>query len=382
MKDASAYAGREQTYVKHFILEHYLEKVAYNVASSQNCFTYVDGFAGPWKSASEKYEDTSFVIALETLRKVRAGLRPRKELRIRCVFVEEDAAAYRLLRDKVGEYGDVEIFTFNKRFEDAIPDIRRAVGREFALMFIDPTGWTGFPLESLRQLFASPAWGEVLINLMYGHLHRFLDHPSPGVRASVQALFGDELWKEKLEQDGGEDEVVRLYAEKLGSACSFKFATSTRVLKPVEDRTHFHLIYGTRHPKGLLVFRDVEKRAYDEQRLARGQAQNRVERDRTGQTDLFSLFGVRVPVEGPDDRTRNLQRARTDVVSRIERTDALTFGDLLDLALVTPLVWDTDVESWVRELVAAGEVVVEGMGPRERKPKRHHVVRRIPRGTP
>jgi len=49
MKSVGYYRGREQTYLKHFFLERYLERVAYVIGYSQPQFVYVDGFSGPWK---------------------------------------------------------------------------------------------------------------------------------------------------------------------------------------------------------------------------------------------------------------------------------------------------------------------------------------------
>lgn len=75
MKALDYYRGREQTYLKHFFLEKYLERVAYNIGSSTSAFVYVDGFSGPWQSGDETLEDTSFMIAIRKLRDVRAGLK-------------------------------------------------------------------------------------------------------------------------------------------------------------------------------------------------------------------------------------------------------------------------------------------------------------------
>ena len=61
------YVGREQSYVKHVFLERYLEALMFKTASVYNHIVYVDGFAGPWQSANEQFEDTSFGIALNAL---------------------------------------------------------------------------------------------------------------------------------------------------------------------------------------------------------------------------------------------------------------------------------------------------------------------------
>ena len=66
------YQGREQSYVKHVFLERYLERLVHKTASSYDHIVYVDGFAGPWQSASEQFQDTSFGIALNALRQAKA----------------------------------------------------------------------------------------------------------------------------------------------------------------------------------------------------------------------------------------------------------------------------------------------------------------------
>jgi three-Cys-motif partner protein len=109
MKEAGYYRGREQTYLKHFFLERYLERVAYVTGSAYPEFVYVDGFSGPWRSQSEEFEDTSFIIAIKQLRKVREGLaKIGKTLRIRCLFIEKEAEAFRALQRAVSDVPDIE----------------------------------------------------------------------------------------------------------------------------------------------------------------------------------------------------------------------------------------------------------------------------------
>ena len=65
MVSLADYAGREQAYVKHVFLERYLEVLALKTASTYDHIVYVDGYAGPWQSANERFEDTSFRHRLE-----------------------------------------------------------------------------------------------------------------------------------------------------------------------------------------------------------------------------------------------------------------------------------------------------------------------------
>ena len=47
--DLAAYAGREQAYIKHCLLENYLPDWGYKIGQAWDNLIYVDGFAGPWK---------------------------------------------------------------------------------------------------------------------------------------------------------------------------------------------------------------------------------------------------------------------------------------------------------------------------------------------
>jgi len=94
----SDYAGREQSYVKHVFLERYLERLAHKTASVYPHVVFVDGFAGPWQSANERLEDTSFGIALNALRGAKASWKARdREVRMSAFLVERDREAYKRL---------------------------------------------------------------------------------------------------------------------------------------------------------------------------------------------------------------------------------------------------------------------------------------------
>ena len=75
--DPLKYVGREQALVKRYFLKAYLESLIYKTASAYDEVVYVDGFSGPWQSTGEDFEDTSFGIALDALRKAKASWKER-----------------------------------------------------------------------------------------------------------------------------------------------------------------------------------------------------------------------------------------------------------------------------------------------------------------
>ncbi|MBI3451859.1 MAG: three-Cys-motif partner protein TcmP, partial [Rhodospirillales bacterium] len=233
------YGGREQTFAKHFFLDRYLERVAYNLFASQSfdVFTYVDGFSGPWQSANEKREDTSFVIALNKLRGVRNGLsRQGRRIKIRCLFIEKDRQAFQELEKVIGEYPrDIEIQVICGEFENQIATITNFIDKTFSFVFIDPTGWTGFGLDIIRPLLQLR--GEILINFMFDEINRFLDDSRSEIRTSYDRLFGGGGWRDEIREGEKiygmrrEDAVLHVYQERLRKAGNFEHVTSTRILK-------------------------------------------------------------------------------------------------------------------------------------------------------
>jgi hypothetical protein len=104
MKPVAYYKDREQTYLKHFFLERYLEAVAYHIGYSQKEFVYVDCFSGPWRAEDEELGDTSIRIALDRLNSVRNGLAQRQKYpSIRAIFVEKSPSAFATLKQVLQE---------------------------------------------------------------------------------------------------------------------------------------------------------------------------------------------------------------------------------------------------------------------------------------
>jgi len=385
MPDPSLYVGREQTYVKHFFLERYLERVAYNIYSFQNDFVYVDGFSGPWKSAAENYKDTSFNLALDQLRAVRKGQKERrgKDVTFRCLFVEKDPRAFAELKTTVASIDDVPIELINGKFEDHIADAVKFVGHSFSLIFIDPTGWTGYPLQKITPLLKLR--GEVLINFMSDHINRFIDDPRPNIAQQFDDLFGAAWFDDwKVLHDSGmtrEAAAIKVYTERLKMAGGYAHVTSTRILKPKSDRTYFYLIYATRHRKGIEEFRAIEQKAVDVQESLRNDVKYQAAVLRSGQPGLFGAAIANGAVATyEDERKIQLEQAHAKLLELLRaRSDGLSFGDLIGPVMETPLTWKSDLNGWIKELKEQGKIEVFGMTPRERTLKPGHLI--VLRGT-
>jgi three-Cys-motif partner protein len=356
-EEPDLYLEREQTRIKHLVLEKYLERFARIVGQWAGGILYIDGFSGPWNTVSEDFKDSSFAIALRELRAARETVRQvhRKDLRIQCVFLEKDPAAFHKLRDYAIQQTDADITPLNKPFEEAVPELVRIAESSkrshFPFILIDPKGWKGFAMDVIAPLIrVKPC--EVLVNFMTGHIQRFISDERAGLRDSFRKLFGDDSYGariEGLEGQAREDAIVMAYAERLSAVGGYPYASTALVLRPTEDRTHYHLVYATRNLKGIEVFKDAERKALKLSEVIRADAKRRAREAVSGQGELFG--GQEIP------ETEHLARLQTHFEKQAEqalfgmaeeRRD-WEYDDLYAAALRFPTVQETFLKRWLRD---------------------------------
>lgn len=399
MIDFSLYKGREQTGVKHFILSEYLQRFGPIIGSWCSTITYVDCFSGPWQERSEEFKDTSFSIALSELRKAREIHRhlSGRGLNLRAFFIEKEREPYLKLKNFATQVSksDVEIETRNAKLEDCIQDIvgfvRAGKPKNFPFLFIDPTGWTGFGLKSIQPLLRLDP-GEVLINFMTGHIRRLVDHPDEAHQGGFESLYGEERCARVLERVRGkagierEDILVTDYMQALRETGKFKHVSAAVVLNPAMNRTHFHLIYGTRNPKGLEVFKGAEKKAMEAMQQARAAVQERKLGEKAGQ-GVFD-FGANVPrldTHFSDLRDHYEETAKARALGKIKRFGRYSYDMLYSMSLVVPLTFESDLKRWITEWRKSGLVQIEGLQERAKVPKlgeRHFLIWTGPKTDP
>lgn len=295
------YFDREQTRIKHVVLDKYLERFARIVGQWADGILYIDGFSGPWNTVSNDFQDSSFAIALAQLRSARDTVREfhGKDLSIKCIFLEKDKSAFEKLSTFAAQQTDAEIHALNLPFEEAVPELveiaEAGKTSHFPFILIDPKGWKGFSMEVIAPLIrVKPC--EVLVNFMTGHINRWIRDEREGLRASFRRLFGDNSYEAKIDGLAGqerEDAMVSAYAERLGSVGNYPYVSTALVLNSTKDRTHYHLIYATRHIKGIEVFKDAERKALKLSETIRADAKRRARESISGQLEL--LGGEDVP---------------------------------------------------------------------------------------
>lgn len=351
------YEGREQTEAKHFILKHYLKRLAMKLLEGDfPTLSYVDGFSGPWESRSEDFSDTSFKIALTVLSETAQFFRERgKPKGIRCFFVEKNKSSFEKLRAEVEKYHrpDQSFFVkaVNNEFEEVIPDIHNFTRNSFTLFFIDPTGWTGYDLGKIGPLL-SKLEGEVLLNFMFDFINRFTSSQDEPTVESFEPILGKD-WPIKLQNSPlpkGEA-AEALFLENLKAAGRYKYVLSTKIEKTHERRTHFSLIYATRKYAGLKTFRDIESKALSVHEDNLSTARTEAKLSKSGQTSLFAETGSFSRIQ--ETATLN---AKKHIESRIRSVSKMSFEALAAETMEKFMVRETKIKDLCVELSQSGKI--------------------------
>ncbi len=368
------YQGREQTEAKHFILRRYLQTLATKALHGGWNLAYIDGFSGPWQSRTPDHSDSSFMIALSVLKDAQEQARTHgKKARVKCLFVEENSTSFAQLNSAVMAYhdpaNDFLVETFNGKFENAVDQIRRTMANSFALTFIDPTGWTGYEFDKVRPVFEH-APGEVLLNFMYDFVSRFTASSDPKTLASFDGILG-QRWQQRLDPLVPREEgLMALFSEQFRQAGGFRYVLNTPIEK-ISDRTHFHIVYGTRSAEGLAAYRDVEHAALKDHDMRRASAREAIRENKTGQRDMFGVEGAASFAEmSADAQFASIKCQAKDWLRDQRPSRPKPFSEVWPQMLDRFMVRKTDAKDICVDLAKAGEIKATWRqnGSRRRKP--------------
>lgn len=293
------YLGREQAFIKHYVLEKYLEKLTAILAVSRPNFefAYVDCFAGPWQVEPSQMHTTSIAISLKVLEKCKSAVEARGgRATIRALFVEQSNEAYPQLEKYLTENtpSGITAHSIHGEFVASRHEILSWVGSQgYAFFFIDPKGWTEVKVETLKPLLGRSR-SDFVINFMYDFINRTVSMAR--FAEEMKELLGEPVPTEML--DGRELAILNTYRRNLKEQVPKTRPSNpirsayVRILDPRADRTKYHLVYLTSHPKGVIKFMDTYEGANVLQGEVRAQIRDDKKSKNTGMMDLFASDGA------------------------------------------------------------------------------------------
>jgi three-Cys-motif partner protein len=296
--DIAHYDGREPAFVKHTFLDKYLPALIGKVCSRYDEFVYVDGFAGPWKSAAgEEFEDTSFGIALNHMTAQRLRyLSKGRDVKMRAFLIEKDTNSFAQLQQAIKQFSKIEVTPINGMMEEHAANIASLIpSTAFSFTLIDPKGFPEInklmPLLELNN-------AEALVNFMFDFANRFGGTDLIPRLEAWLSLAGKEGWRELINGLSGvarEQVYENLAVEALREIPGFAYAPVITVDKVLHNRPLYKLIFLSRHSKGLEVFRYSEAKTLGAQAEARSAAKSKMKAAKAGMSDLFANGSDAVP---------------------------------------------------------------------------------------
>jgi three-Cys-motif partner protein len=343
--------------------------------------TYVDGFSGPWKTKTEDFLDSSFMIAISVLKdaqqkiQIQTGRRPK----IRCFFSENNRQAFTKLAAVIAPFHkpeeDFEIRTYCGEFENAISEIEAFISSSFPLIFIDPTGWTGYSLNKIGPLFNRPKC-EVLINFMYDFVNRAASMRDARTISSLNPILGGPGWEARLDPSLPRGRAVeKLFRDNLAIVGNFDFVVSTKIDRPTADRPHFFIAYATKSRDGLRAFRETEYNALKLNARDRAGAKERKRESRSGSTDLFSGVDADVQEATIDEIVEDQKvLASRDILNILREFGPISFSGLWEMILRAYVLRVTNVKDICVNLAKSG-AIDQPWGGGTRKPRDQDVIK-------
>lgn len=374
------YKGREQSYVKHVFLESYLQRLIFKTATVYGHIVYVDGFAGPWQSADEKFEDTSFGIALAALRAAKSTMKDRfPNLKMSAHLVEE-GAAYKELEKIKTKFPDISITTYNNDFREVVPEILRSIPSDaFTFFLLDPKGYD-ISLKKIEALLKRPK-SEVIFNFMFDFINRAVNIKDPHMEAMLDALIPHGDWRQKLStaEPGNARKaiIVDAFAQSLQTIGGYTYVAETTVLRPEKDRPLYCLFYATRHGKGIEVFRDSQVEALKKESQTRASVKLTHVANKTGQGEIFESLHDMAP-DKLEDYFENERRAALETLLALVPVapNSMTYEKLLPMVLARHVVRFTDVNKIASSLYKEGALLIPEWEPRKQKPQPHYKIQK------
>jgi three-Cys-motif partner protein len=288
------YKGREQAFIKHTLLETYLNKLFMILGQHVPVISYVDCFAGPWQDNSDDLSATSIGISLQAMNKCLLGLqRHNPYIRFRALFVEKDPKAFKRLEGYLHSLDTpVEAACFHGEFYNVRHKILDWCGATFTFFFIDPLGWKDIVEVSTLQPFLERSNSEFLINFMFDFLLR--THSNPRHEQDMINIFGLPPKTDGMIPREREKYLVDLYRTNLKRVQPVKGGNPRSVAVPIrkadKDRTHYHLVYLTRHPLSIVKFMEASEPLEFVQKAVSIQAKHEKKIEETGQQELFGAL--------------------------------------------------------------------------------------------
>jgi hypothetical protein len=272
---------------------------------------------------------------------------------MRCLFIEKDRTSFSRLKQYCDGISDIEVTPQNWDFTAHVGEIVRFAQertKSFPFVFIDPKGWELIQTEVIAPILRLNP-GEVLITLMTSWITRFISDRTKG----FERLLGSDLFRIlQLEGEEQEEEVVSCYANSVREVGNYNYVCTLPVMKPDQDAFHFYMIYGTRHLKGVEVFKETERNVIPFMHETRARAQERRRFEQSKQSEMFGAETRYRERKFTQFRLKNLELAKSRLKKVLVTSQRVLYDDAWATTMQYSGVMPSDFHEWIREWNSSG----------------------------
>jgi len=250
----------EHTRIKHALLTKYIDPwmaIFFQVQSKlgkEQKVVYFDGFCGPgiyYTDESKMTECCGSPLLVAEVANKYLDQDPRRSVIMHCV--DKNAQCTEMLKKEIDELNihnqDWQIH--NAEFDDKVKEVldlfdHTDLRYQPIYFFIDPRGYSGYPMKSLERLLAYPR-AELFVNFMVYDIVRFWEHER--FEKDMIALFGTDEFKKVSNCTTPEQKYaffVNLYSSCLLKAGA-QYVMPFRVNTPSQGtRPRYYLIHASK----------------------------------------------------------------------------------------------------------------------------------------
>jgi three-Cys-motif partner protein len=248
------------TEAKHRVLAEHLKGWFPILSSKFGRVVYLDGFSGPGLYSNG--EEGSPVIAI---RIANEHVLNSKFHEIKFIFIEKDLDRAKTLEDVIKDRftkisPNLEYVVINGEFATKVEEMLSSLDKDGLKLaptfaFLDPFGYSNFPMKVISNLLSRDQC-EVLITFMIRDINRFTD---PLHADALDELFGGNGWRTVNSIDDSEQRKSFLLTEYVNQLKTHGGAKYVRTfeMKDKRNQTLYHLIFATKHLRGLEVMKDA-----------------------------------------------------------------------------------------------------------------------------
>ena len=267
----------EHTRIKHALLTRYIAPwmaIFFSVQANrgkEQKVVYFDGFCGPgtyYTDESRTDECLGSPLLVAEVANKYLDEDPKRSVIIYCV--DSNAQCTKILEQKLGELNrhNQQWRVYNAEFDYKVNEVLDSFDRtdlrsQPLFFFIDPFGYSGYPMKTMERLLAYPR-AELFVNFMVYDIVRFWEQEQ--FESGMMALFGTNDFKKVMEcTTAGQKYAffVNLYSSCLLKAGA-QFVMPFRVNTPSQGtRPRYYLIHASKNILALKTMKNNMARISD-----------------------------------------------------------------------------------------------------------------------